>query len=214
MWLDFADGGCIVGATLGGGVAHIRLTLLGGFQARLISGQALGLPAKARALLAYLALRPGQAHPRDKLSALLWGDTPEAQARDSLRHTLGTLRKTLPVTTPPILIGEGHSLALNPNAVDVDVAAFERLVAENTPEAFEQAATLYQGDLLEGLRLEEPPFEEWLLSERERLRELALEALARLLAHQRKAGMTERAIRDRYQANSPAALVQEDSQAD
>jgi hypothetical protein len=30
----------------------------------------------------------------------------------------------------------------------------------------------------------EASFEEWLLTERERLRELALEALARLLAHQ------------------------------
>lgn len=177
-------------------MAHIRLTLLGGFQARLASGSALSVPTKkAQALLAYLALRPGQPHPRDKLAALLWGDSPEAQARDSLRHTLGSLRKALPVTTPPALSTEGQSLVLNPDAVDVDVAAFEQLVAENTPEAFERAAALYQGDLLEGLSPNEAAFEEWLLAERERLRELALEALAKLLAHQSTAGVTEQAIR-------------------
>jgi len=43
---------------------------------------------KAQALLAYLAVHPGQRHPRDKLTALLWGGRGEAQARDSLRHTL------------------------------------------------------------------------------------------------------------------------------
>ena len=42
--------------------------------------------------------------------------------------------------------------------------------------------------------MEEAPFEEWLLGERERLRELALEGLAKLLAHQRSAGQTEPAI--------------------
>jgi hypothetical protein len=42
--------------------------------------------------------------------------------------------------------------------------------------------------------LDEPLFEEWLVPERERLRELALEALARLLACQSKTGTTERAI--------------------
>jgi DNA-binding SARP family transcriptional activator len=67
-------------------------------------------------------------------------------------------------------------------------------VAEGHPEALEQAATLYRGDLLLGFTLDEPLFEEWLRAERERLREAALEALARLLAHQSKAGATDRAI--------------------
>ena len=42
-------------------------------------------------------------------------------------------------------------------------------------------------------KLDEPPFEERLLSERERLRELALEALAKLFDHQTRAGLTEQA---------------------
>src|SRR5262249_43110510 len=45
-----------------------------------------------------------------------------------------------------------------------------------------------------GLALREAPFEEWLGGERERLRELWVKALTRLLAHQRQAGQTDSAI--------------------
>jgi hypothetical protein len=55
---------------------------------------------------------------------------------------------------------------------------------QGTPQALQQAAELYRGDLLEGLGVSTPPFEEWLTGERERLRDLALEGLARLLGHQ------------------------------
>ena len=76
--------------------------------------------------------------------------------------------------------------ALDPAAVDVDVAIFEGLVSQGTPEALAQAAAVYQGDLLEGFAVQEAPFEEWLMAERERLRELALETLAKLLGDRRR----------------------------
>jgi len=174
-------------------MAQLSLSLLGGFQARRGRGSLLALPAKAQALLAYLAARPGQAHPRDKLAALFWGGTGQEQARRNLRHTLFDIRKAVGPSLG-ILVAEAQAVALDPVAVDVDVLAFEKLVAQGTAEAFEQAAALYQGELLEGLSVDEPPFEEWLLAERERLRELALEALARLLAHQSNSPATERAI--------------------
>jgi DNA-binding SARP family transcriptional activator len=173
-------------------VTRLRLTLLGGFQARTETGPAVTVPTKkAQALLAYLALPAGQAHPRDKLAALLWGDTAEEQARASLRQALFALRKGLPAGA---LVTEGETLALSAAHVAVDVAEFERRVKEGTPEALERAAALYQGDLLSGLAGKEAAFEEWLLGERERLRELALEGLAKLLAHQRRAGAPEAAI--------------------
>jgi predicted ATPase/DNA-binding SARP family transcriptional activator len=176
-------------------MASLSLTLLGGFRARLDVGSPLALPTlKSQALLAYLALPLGRAHPRDTLAALLWGGTRQESARASLRQALFSIRKALGDAAAGALRHEGDTLALEPAAVDADTARFERLVAEGTPEALVQAAELYAGDLLSGFALNEAPFEEWLLGERERLRELALEALARLLAHQRKVGALEAGV--------------------
>ena len=54
--------------------------------------------------------------------------------------------------------------------------------------------TLYRGDLLAGLRVNEEPWETWIRDERERLREQAVEGLAKVLAHQRKGGQLKAAI--------------------
>jgi len=78
--------------------------------------------------------------------------------------------------------------------VAADVRAFEQGAGRGTREALEEAVALYQGDLLEGLTLQEPPFEEWLLAERLRLRELAQDALARLITQQRDAGAHDEAV--------------------
>jgi hypothetical protein len=53
---------------------------------------------------------------------------------------------------PSALLVEGQTLALSPDAVDVDVMAFEERVAEGTPEALARAVDLYRGDLLLGFR--------------------------------------------------------------
>jgi len=173
----------------------LQLTLFGGFDARCASG-VVNLPTKkAQALLAYLALRPGQSHPRDKLAALLWGDKSDEQARGDLRHALVGLRRALSAMTPSLLRVEGRILSLGPDGLEVDVVRFEQCIAEGTPAALEAAAELYRGDLLLGFTLSEPLFEDWLVAERERLREMALEALARLLAHKTKETSSEAAIR-------------------
>ena len=85
-------------------------------------------------------------------------------------------------------------MALDPSRVEVDVGRFETAVSQGTPEALELAARLYGGDLLAGLVVQAPPFEEWLAAERERLRERAIEALARLCGHQRRVGAVEAAV--------------------
>jgi len=176
-------------------MASIDLKLLGGFQVQLAHGVPVRVPTrKAQALLAYLALPCGLAHPRDKVTSLLWGGMREGQARRNLRQTLFTIRKALPVTAPDGLRLDAPDLSLVPAAFDVDVARFEGLLMQGTPHALAQAAALYRGDLLQGLAVQEAPFEEWLMAERERLRELALETLAKLLAQQRMAGATEVAL--------------------
>ncbi|HEY7521478.1 MAG TPA: BTAD domain-containing putative transcriptional regulator [Methylomirabilota bacterium] len=177
-------------------MTRLELTLLGGFQARLQPGGTLALSSrKAQALLAYLAVPPGQAHPRGKLAALLWGDTREEWARASLRQALFAIRRAAGDTGSAALVLEGDTLALDPSAVAVDVAVFERLMSSGDPAATEDAVSLYHGDFLAGLVVDGPAFEEWLVIERERLRELALVGLAKLLGHQRKAATPETAIR-------------------
>src|SRR5262249_39523623 len=72
-------------------MAALRLALFGTFEARLGSGPVIPFARKkAEALLAYLVLHPGQMHARDKLAALLWGDTSDERARRSLRPLLLT----------------------------------------------------------------------------------------------------------------------------
>src|SRR5207245_8679717 len=134
----------------GGGVlkseARLELKLLGGFEAHLQGGTALVLPTrKTQALLAYLALPLGQSHPREKLATLLWGDMQNAQARGNLRNALSRIKKTLPKPRASLRF-DGASVSLDPSAVDVDVARFERLVADSSPDALGQVAALYRGD--------------------------------------------------------------------
>ena len=50
--------------------------------------------AKPLALLAYLMLEP-RPHTREALAGLLWGESPEAEARASLRQALKQLRDVL-----------------------------------------------------------------------------------------------------------------------
>src|SRR5438105_6971625 len=77
-------------------MTQLHLTLLGGFHARLQPGSAIALPTrKSQALLAYLALPLGRAHPRDKLAALLWGGIRDDSARASLRQALFAIRRAL-----------------------------------------------------------------------------------------------------------------------
>ena len=172
----------------------LRLTLLGGFRAAEPPDRYVVLPTrKTQALLAYLAVPPGRAHSRESLATLLWGDLPQPQARASVRVALYRVRKAIPSAARSLSI-DGEMVALRTGAVSVDVALFEQLCTDGTPAALEQAVELYRGDLLAGLSVPEAPFEEWLMVQRERLREMALHALARLLTHQRETGATEAAI--------------------
>src|SRR5215471_6285918 len=59
----------------------LSLVLLGGFEARWGSDAPLSLANnKAQALLAYLAVRPGRRHARDKLATLLWSGAGDEHA--------------------------------------------------------------------------------------------------------------------------------------
>jgi predicted ATPase/DNA-binding SARP family transcriptional activator len=162
---------------------------------QLPDGTRVKLPTrKTRALLAYLGVQVGRPFARSTLMGLLWGEVPEANAQASLRQALVDLRKALPRTPPGLLIEE-RNVTLKASVIAVDVSEFEQLFAEATPAALETAVTIYQGELLEGLSLNAPAFEEWLLGERERLRGLATKAMETLLAYQVESGRLDTALR-------------------
>ena len=165
-------------------MARLALSLLGGFEARLGAGRPLALPRKTRALLAYLALVAPRACPREELETLLWGATGETQAQQSLRKALWGLRRALGSSHASLVVAGGDTVALGD--VEVDVAKFERLAGKHDGGALAEAAALYRGPLLGGVELDELQFDEWLRVRRDRLRELAVNTLGRLLAQQTK----------------------------
>lgn len=175
-------------------MAVTELKLLGGFELRLASGEVVDLLGqKDRALLAILALPAGTAHSRDKLASLLWSDRGDQQARDSLKHSLTKLRQCLRAAAPSSIVADRLSAKLEPAAVTIDVADFERLVRDGTPATLERAIALYRGELLDGIGIRDPAFEEWLLVERQRLRHLLEEAMTRQMSQSIADGARERA---------------------
>ena len=125
---------------------------------------------KTALLLARLAFYPRRAHPREELADLLWPDADRDSGRNRLKQSLAILRRQLePPGTPAgsVLIADRLSVRLNPAAVFTDVAEFE---AALHAKQIEQAATLYQGELLPGF------YDDWVIEERERLAALWDEA--------------------------------------
>jgi DNA-binding SARP family transcriptional activator len=152
----------------------IQLTLLGGF--RLERGNAtLVTPTNGRRILAALALLGPMA--RTHAAGVVWPDVVERRALGSLRTTVWRLRRV----EPDLIESWDECLRLGPK-VRVDVSAFSTwaipLVQSDRFADVIDAAIPPWGDLLPGWD------DEWMLFERERLRQLrlhALEALARRL---------------------------------
>lgn len=158
----------------------IRLKLFGGFEGRLPDGSPLEIGTrKAQALLAFLACRPGEAHTRDRLAAMFWGDGDDRAARHSLRQALASLRRAFPAGALLLETGRGN-VGLEGGAVDGDVAAFEELGRSDSAVGLAAAADLYRGPLLDGFAIRAEPFEEWLAQERSRLHERAVAFSLRL----------------------------------
>ena len=151
-----------------------------------------GLTAcKVQELLCYLLLHRDRTHSRETLAGLLWGDCPTTQSKKYLRQALWQLQAALsPRGGPPdarTLLVETDSVRLNSGAgIWLDIAVFERAfelirgipsdqLDAATAGALHEAAELYQGHLLEGW------YQDWCLSERERLQDLHLAMLDKLM---------------------------------
>jgi DNA-binding SARP family transcriptional activator/pimeloyl-ACP methyl ester carboxylesterase len=167
----------------------LRLELLGPFA---IAGEgAFTLRnKKAQALLAFLALNPGH-HSRERLAGLLWPDSSDEAARQSLRQCVSALRRDL-AELP--LAADHDQIGLPSGAVTTDVDDFTKALAEPSTANLKRAASLYRGHLLDGLNARSELFDEWLRGERTQLRAVAVSAFRALLQELETAGAREDAI--------------------
>src|SRR5438105_4938325 len=146
--------------------------------------------ARLQSLLAYLVLHRTAPQARSHLAFLLWPDSDETQAHSNLRKLLHQLRQALPRADHFLHAGR-HTLQWLPEHPDaswtLDVLDFEQALAraeqveqaQDTTalrQALEQVVELYRGDLLPS------SYDEWILPERDRLRQLFLQAAERLIA--------------------------------
>lgn len=141
---------------------------------------------RLQSLLAYLVLHRDIPQPRQHLAFLFWPDTNEAQARNNLRQLVHLLRRALPAVER-FLHTDASTLRWHPSGpFALDIAEFERElqlagIAEKQGNqhalqaALERADRLYRSDALPSC------YDEWIVSERERLRLLHLQALEHLI---------------------------------
>lgn len=160
----------------------LELALLGRPQI-LLDGQPLDITShKAQALFYYLAMSR-QSHSRQSLAGLLWTDLDEAAARRNLRVELLKVRAEL----DGFVRADRDTIAFErATNHQFDVFQFEANLKTSEPsfEQLREAVALYRGNFLEDFHVRDAPFfEEWMTNERERLWQMARQALLRLINH-------------------------------
>ncbi|HYP51953.1 MAG TPA: bacterial transcriptional activator domain-containing protein [Pyrinomonadaceae bacterium] len=175
-------------------MATLNISLLGRFRAETDEREAKGLGAcKVQELLCYLLTHRERAHSRESLAGLLWGEHVTEKSKKYLRQTLWHLQTALEPFVGPdsarVLTVEHDWVGLNLGGrISLDVVEFERAFAlvrgvpsaevdEEKARAMRAAVGLYKGDLLEGW------YQDWCLFERERLENMYLSMLNKLLAY-------------------------------
>ena len=165
-------------------MAGLILHLLGGLQiTRADTPMTNFISNKVPALLVYLAVTH-RAHSRDKLAALLWGEMSDADAKNNLRQALTNLRKIADenLTITRDLIEFTGNCILDSSKFESDIKTASSLELEPASVILTDSLRLYRGDFLEGFFIRDAPdFEDWILAERARLREIALQALHTLI---------------------------------
>lgn len=153
-----------------------------------------GLEAqKARELFCYLIINHGRPFTRAKLASLLWQNSTDSQTKRYLRQTLWQLQSALTAESAteeePLVSVEDDWIRFNATAgAWVDVHEFERSYAlvqgiagseldAVSAEALRKATRLYRGDLLENC------YRDWCVFERERLRNIYLVMLDKLVGY-------------------------------
>ena len=172
-------------------VSSLRIQLFGDFRLVASDGDVptIAQMPRLQSLLAYLLLHQAAQQSRAHLAFLLWPDSTEQQAHTNLRKALYLLRQAFPQIDSFLHIGRlslSWKTSTKAAAWSLDVQDFEQALAASeqaehphNPTAMRQALTqavdLYRGDLLPSC------YDEWILPERDRLRQAFFKALERLI---------------------------------
>ena len=141
------------------------------------------LPASAQRVVAYLALQDRPVR-RMQLAGALWPDTTDVRAAANLRSALWRTRRSVP------LIGVDHSGLTLHALVDVDV----RRLRASAGEAMLARVRGTTGALAFDLELLPGWYEDWVVAERERVRQIVLRTFAALVPQLLADGRAEEAI--------------------
>jgi len=148
---------------------------------------------KVQELFCYLLLHRNHSLPRETLAGLLWPETTTIQSKKNLRQAFWQLQSALGSQTEPIndrvLLVEPEWVQLNLEAnFWLDVVIFEKAfdLVQKVPgheldaqrvQVLQDAVQLYEGPLLEGW------YQDWCLLERERLQNMYLAMLDKLMSY-------------------------------
>ncbi len=148
---------------------------------------------KIQELFCYLLLHRHHPLSRESLASLLWPDTTTAQSKKKLRQMLWQLQSALGSQKEAIhdrlLLVEPERVQINVEAdLWLDVAVFERTfefvqsitgqeLDAQKAQALHDAVQLYRGSMLEGC------YEDWCLYDRERLQNMYLAMLEKLMSY-------------------------------
>lgn len=142
--------------------AVARVRMLGPFRMETSEGRdCTPRSRKAQALVAILVLSPHGTRTRAWIRDKLWSDRGESQASGSLRQALSELRRAFAAMPTDMLSANGTVVTLDLDRLDVDIHA---LVDDPARHGSPGSGTPLQ--LLEGLDIRDPEFEEWLRAER------------------------------------------------
>jgi DNA-binding SARP family transcriptional activator len=181
-------------------MSTLNIHLFGKFSVHAEEQPLEGLDAcKVQELFGYLLVHRERPHTREALASLLWGDTATDKSKKYLRQTLWQLQSALEgrgsssdgagAEDGGLLFAAHDWVRFNQNSVVwLDVEVFERAFAlvqgkagcdldAETKRIVQEAAELYQGDLLEGW------YQDWCLYERERLQNMYLVMLDKLISY-------------------------------
>jgi len=152
--------------------APTQLNLLNGFELR-HDDRAVNVPANVARVLAFLALRSRPQH-RTTVAGTLWLDSPEERAAANLRTALWKARRV----ARDLVVSQGSYLRLGPT-VEIDLDA---MVARAHQLTEDPTAEIDPATGPDGLSDELLPewYDDWVLLERERLRQIRLHSLEAL----------------------------------